>query len=234
MARFLACWCGGAGGGGAGSPPLTVRLHGARHLLLAVHGVGTPTDASLAGKLAAMQREVRALAASLGACVPGVDTDYVLWAERSLRLGQVTAWLSRLHVPAHPVIRETARKSVLQAALYMGGFREDIQAAMLNEVNRKYALYLATHPCFADQPAALAALLRCDCLLARGGGGEAAAAPDAPPPPPICAAHVRRSHVSLFCHSLGGVIAVDVLVQRPYPLLFTPAHLFALGSPIGL
>lgn len=243
-----------------------VKLHASRHVLIATHGVGAPTDESLGMKMQGMRSGLLALARSgyeVGAC--GVDFEYVIWSNRSPRLAQVTAWLSRLHVPTHPVIRETSKKTVLQAALYMGGFREDIQAALLEELNHSYAMYLATHPHFNERDEAIDALMRCSCSLSRGcalsetlaaGAGAGAATTDGrlyaadgaesalvvhaqgagaeSEPSGLCAAHLRSSHVSLFCHSLGGVIALDLTLQRPYPLLFTPLHLFAMGSPIGL
>jgi hypothetical protein len=245
-------------------PP--VKLHSSRHVLIATHGVGAPTDESLGMKMQGMRSGLLALARSgyeVGAC--GVDFEYVIWSNRSQRLAQVTAWLSRLHVPTHPVIRETSKKTVLQAALYMGGFREDIQAALLEELNHAYAMYLATHPHFNERDEAIGGLMRCSCSLSRGpalgetpdaaagagavtadgslyaaDGAESALIPHAhgagaeSDPSGLCAAHLRSSHVSLFCHSLGGVIALDLTLQRPYPLLFTPLHLFTMGSPIGL
>lgn len=281
-----------------------VKLHASRHLLLMTHGVGAPTDESFSAKISGQRCLLRALseggyggasaAAEAAGPARGVDFAYVLWSSRSARMAQVTAWLSRLHVPLHPVIRETARKTLLQAALYLGGYREDIAATLQAEFNAAYTSYLATHPLFAERNEAIESLMRCDCRMSEragwgagpaggittsdgaggsnssssvqgrgtsffrsgsgsgsrsrdssvgGSGGhdvdqhdaghdddDAGGADDGR----TCPAHARPSHTSLWCHSLGGVMALDLLVARPYSLVFTPMHLFTLGSPMGL
>lgn len=261
-----------------------VKLHSSRHLLLMTHGVGAPTDESFSAKVSGMRCLLRALSAggyggvtaAAEAAGPsrGLDFAYVLWSSRSARMAQVTAWLSRLHVPLHPVIRETARKTLLQAALYLGGYREDIAATLQAEFNAAYTSYLATHPLFAERDAAIDSLMHCDCRMSERAGwgagpaggittGDGAArscrasqdgagsghrhhhdgasvedAHDADADDDddgrTCPAHARPSHTSLWCHSLGGVMALDLLVARPYSLVFTPMHLFTLGSPMGL
>jgi len=127
-------------------------------------------------------------------------------------LSRITAWVAALHVHHDPLIRDASGINMLQAALYMSGFRAEMQAALECDMNAAYAAFLVTHPNWRGHAAAIA-------HLARAAG---------PPVPPAV------SSVSLFSHSLGGVIALDCILARPFPLLFTPRHCFTLGSPTGL
>jgi DDHD domain len=249
-------------------PP--VKPHLVRHLVIATHGVGSPTDESLGIKISTMRqlhldlckagyglsrkgagpdgRVERSasngseVAASTnkdnneeggeGGCV--IDFDYCIWMNRSPRVSQINEWLSSLHVPTSPVVRETAKRTMLQAALYMTGcgFQEDIQRALEEEINRTYCSFLATHPRFADRDLLLRALST--PTTTHGSGSSAAHTGDA--------LLGMQHHVSIFAHSLGGVISLDLLLKRgpsssptsAYGLCFVPSHLFTMGSPLGV
>lgn len=234
-------------------PP--VKPQAVRHLIIATHGVGSPTDQSLGLKLSSMRQvaldlcragygpglraptgnlsaassgSARARAPSDGVVISpsstsgsyfgGIDFSYCIWLNRSERLEQINNWLAHLHVPTSAVVRETAHRTMLQAALYMAGcgFQEDIRSTLEEEFNRAYCGYVATHPNFADRDAILAS------IIDTSANAEANKAS-------------LISHVSIFAHSLGGVISLDLLLKRPsYGLCFVPSHLFTMGSPIGV
>lgn len=198
-------------------------------------------------------------AAAVAASAPRldhVDFAFATWSEDSYNpiVGRITRWLERLHVPTNALIRTTASTTLLQGAFYMGAFQADIEAALALGFNVEYALYVVTHPRFAGWAAGVTALSRVASTAPSfsaptsrggcGGGSSGAAADDAWAA--ALAAELRGegtaadafdsslSAVSIMAHSLGGVIALDIVRRAPCHLWMTPRHLFTLGAPIGM
>jgi hypothetical protein len=196
-------------------PLPSLRLHLVNHLIIITHGVGYTNLPSKLEKMQATLLRLQHLGYDIGRA--GVDITYAAWFEScsSGTLGNITAWLGSLHVHQNTMIRETTERTFLQAALYMGPFRGEMEAALQNELNRSFAAFVATHPNYINGDT----IMRDAVARYRGEPTPSLSLP---------------RHVSLFGHSLGGVISLDTLLARPYPLLFQPSHCFTLGSPTGM
>ena len=222
-------------------PRIFVHLHSVRHLLLLVHGVGVHDAAKMQRKVSDM-RCTRAVLARAGlpdtvapaiGIGPSMSSDSPLAQTVSRSDGHIdvfpVSWhdggpgpvaeaasaLDRISLTGTQTVRDFVQNTMMNAALYLGGFRSAIEDTVAGTLNNAFICFVVAHPGFSGQSELI------DALILQKTPLESIPVPQ----------------VSLFAHSLGSVIAFDLLCHRGSEtspqLRFTPAAIFAVGSPIG-
>jgi len=129
---------------------LETNVHRVDHLVLIVHGIGVHGEDKMERRKRTAEEMLHKVLGPAQARRAHVAFEYIRWHENLHYTQGLNSTIDMITPQGAGTVRHKARDTVLGGLAYMGGYAEDITAAVIEQLNLKHALFKASHPNFAQ------------------------------------------------------------------------------------